>query len=51
MEEIVNHMRIFSAESFRYFPQFDLRDIYGKYFKSPLIFLMNLLEMIRNRID
>lgn len=43
-------MRIFSVESFRYIPQFDLRDIHGKYFEDRLIFLMTLLEMIRSEI-
>ncbi len=43
-------MRVFAIESFRYIPQFDLRDIHGKYFEDRLIFLMTLLEMIRTYI-
>lgn len=44
-------MRIFSVESFKYIPQFDLRDIQGNYFNDRLIFLMTLLEMIRTEIN
>jgi len=32
MEVMVNHLRIFSIETFRYIPQMDLRDIFGNYF-------------------
>jgi hypothetical protein len=51
LESILNTMRIFSVESFRYIPQFDLRDINGIYFRDRLIFLMTLLEMIRSDLD
>jgi hypothetical protein len=51
LESILNTMRIFSVESFRYIPQFDLRDINGKYFGDRLIFLMTLLEMIRSDLN
>ncbi len=44
---MLNHMRVFAIESFRYIPQFDLRDIRGKYFEDRLIFEMTLFEMIR----
>jgi hypothetical protein len=50
MEAILNHMRVFAIESFRYIPQFDLRDIQGNYFKDHTIFLMTLLEMVRTDI-
>lgn len=48
---ILNHLRVFSIESFRYIPQFDLRDIYGRYFEDRIIFLMTLLEMVGYRIS
>ena len=51
LEAILNHMRVFAIESFRFIPQFDLRDINGKYFNDRLIFLMTLLEMIRTDIS
>lgn len=51
LESILNHMRVFSVESFRYIPQFDLRNIHGEYFSDRLIFLMTLLEMIRTEIN
>jgi hypothetical protein len=50
IEGVLNHMRVFAIESFRYIPQFDLRDIQGVYFKDRMIFLMTLLEMIRTEI-
>ena len=50
LKSIVNHMRVFAIESFRFIPQFDLRNIHGKYFNDRLIFLMTLLEMIRTEI-
>ena len=45
MENIINHMRVFAIESFRYIPQFDLRDIFGSYHSDRLIFLMTLIEL------
>jgi len=50
LNAILNHMRVFAIESFRFIPQFDLRNIHGKYFNDRLIFLMTLLEMIRTEI-
>jgi hypothetical protein len=50
METILNHFRVFAIESFRYLPQFDLRDMEGVYFKDRMIFLMTFLEMVRNPI-
>ena len=47
LESILNLLRIFAIESFRYIPQFDLRNIHGEYFKDRIIFLMTLLEMVR----
>ena len=29
MEGILNNFRVFAIESFRYLPQYDLRDMYG----------------------
>ena len=46
IEAILNHFRIISIEAFRFIPQFDLRDVYGRYYKSRLIVSMILLEMI-----
>ena len=51
LESILNTMRIFSVESFRNIPQFDLRDIHGRYFGDRLIFLMTLLEMVRSELN
>ena len=48
---ILNHMRIFAIESFRYIPQFNLRNINGEYFEDRLIFLMTLLEIVRTKIE
>jgi hypothetical protein len=38
LESILNTMRIFSVESFRYIPQFDLRDINGKVLRGSIDF-------------
>jgi len=48
---MVNHLRIFSIGVFRYIPQMDLRDIFGKYFEDRLVFLMTLLEIVRFPLD
>ena len=48
MEGILNNFRVFAIESFRYLPQFDLRDMYGWYYENRLIFLMSLLELIKD---
>jgi hypothetical protein len=48
MEGIINHFRIFSVMAFRYLPQFDLRDSYGKYYTDRIIFQISLLEMINS---
>jgi len=48
MEGILNHFRIFAIESFRYLPQYDLRDMFGLYYEDRFIFLMSLLELIKN---
>ena len=47
LKSILNHLRVFSIDGFRYIPQTDLRDIYGNYFKDRLIFLMTMLENVR----
>ena len=47
---ILNHLRVFSIEAFRYIPQHQHRDMYGQYFEDRTIFLMTLLEMIRTEI-
>ena len=51
MEKVINHLRVFSIEAFRYIPQMDLRDIFGNYFEDRLVFLMTLLEMVRAGIN
>ena len=48
MEGILNHLRIFAIESFRYLPQFDWHDMFGNYFKDRIIILMSLLELINS---
>jgi hypothetical protein len=45
MRHFLNHFRIFAIETFRLIPQFQLRDLYGYYFKDRIIFLMDLLEI------
>lgn len=46
MNGIINHIRIFSVDAFRYMPQMELRDPYGVYFKDRIIFLAGLLELL-----
>ena len=48
---ILRHFRVFSIDAFRYIPQTDLRDVYGNYFKDRLIFLMTLLEIVRDPVE
>lgn len=49
-KRILNHMRIVSVDSFRLIPQFELRDVHGGYLNDRLIFLMDLLEMVRETV-
>lgn len=46
MNGIINNLRIFSIEAFRYIPQFELRDPYGIYFEDRIIILSTLLELL-----
>jgi hypothetical protein len=46
MNGILNHMRIFSVNAFRYIPQLEWRDVYGVYLQDRIIILGILLELL-----
>jgi hypothetical protein len=50
MKEMVNHLRVFSVECYKFLPQFDLRDSYGNYFEDRIIFIMSFYDLIREPI-
>jgi len=51
MKEMLNHLRVFSVEAYKFLPQFDLRDSYGNYYEDRLIFIMSFYDMVRDALD
>ena len=51
MENMTNHLRIFSVEVYKFLPQFDLRDPYGNFYEDRLIFIMSFYDMVRDSIE
>ena len=51
MKEMLNHLRAFSVEHYKFLPQFDLRDSYGNYYEDRLIFIMSFFDMVRDPLE
>jgi hypothetical protein len=46
MNGMLNHIRVFSIEAFRYVPQLEWRDTYGVYMQDRIIIFETLLELL-----
>ena len=46
-----NHLRTFAVETYKFLPQFDMRDPYGNYYDDRIIFVMSFYDMVRDSLE